>query len=314
MKLSILPAVWLLWALPAWSQDAPPSGFPWEAHDPHSIVLPGVDHPVYKQRYSLAVAGQVVQRTRVERASTSADWRSEEGEFSVSYFFTCWTGREGGDVIYLCGMKATGESIIERWTFPVPNGRWVVRYPGATPAIGTPAMAYSPVVAVKGGGVWRWSNGNFQQGSLTPPIPPQPSASPQISILYEGSDGPFSSMAVDPEGRQLLLYDFQEKAIQRLRLAPLGTSLETLYGAQAHPVLDQVGSLDVRDFAAEGRKLLIRRQYAQTFVGSAEVFTIASDPDNDGNFDGLVSYDRTAFEGSPYRNWPQWKEFWRLGD
>jgi len=301
-----------VFVMSAWAQEEPPSNFPWEAADLHAIVLPGVDSALYKQRYNLTVGGQSVLRTRAERGNTGMQFRTEEGEYPLAYFLTCWTGREGGDVIYLCGLKSTGESILQKWVFPVQNGRWVIRYPGPTPPIGTPSPAFVPTLAVKGGGPWRWSNGLFQQGSLTQPSAPQPSISPQIVPIYEGTEGPFTSMAVDPEGRQLFLYDFTQKSLRRLALTVTGATFETLYDDADYPLLSQIASLDVRDFGAEGRKLLARRQYQQTFVGSAEVFTILSDADNDGNFETLVSYGRPTFDASPYSQWSAWKEFWRL--
>lgn len=299
--ISLVPFLLCVCATPPWTQDAPPANYPWEAYDADSIMMPGVYSNVYKQGYGLSMGGKTVRRLRSERADASSEWNTQEEEFTLSYYLTSWCGREGGDVIYLCGLKASGEAVIEKWTFSVPNGRWVVRYPGAPPPIGTPASAYEPHVAVKGGGQWKWN-------SKVLPYPP----SPQKTIIMEGSIGPFTSMAVDPEGRQLVLYDYGEKAIERIALLSSPPFLEILYSVSTFPHVSQVAALDIRDFGAEGRKLLMWKQYKQTYVRANEVYTIASDPNNDGNFEAVAFYPLSQFEASPYSDWPTWKEFWRL--
>lgn len=279
------------------AQDSRPSNYPWEAYNPDAYSLPGVMSEVFRQQYRVIAAGQTIAKTRFERANADAAWKTEDEEYTVSYFFTSWCGREGGDEIYLCGLMPSGQTIIERWRYTVPAGRWIVHCPTQSP-LGTPAADYQPSIVVKGGGEWRWSKAKT--------YPPDP----QRRVLYEGNEGPFTAMDVDPEGRQLLLYDFTTKAIRRINLANSVTSIETLYTAQAYPHLSQLSSLELRDFGTEGRKLLTRKQYAGSNL--EEVFGVFSDPDNDGNFSSVAFLTRSAFVASPYGNWPSWQQFWSL--
>ncbi len=108
-----------------------------------------------------------------------------------------------------------------------------------------------------------------------------------------------------------MLYDYGQKSIQRLKLQTPPV-IETLYDDSVYPALAQVSNIDVRDFGTEGRKYLLRKQFAMTFVGSQEMFTVLSDSDNDGNVNAIQAFTKPLFQQAPYSDWSQWKEFWRI--
>lgn len=282
------------------AQQTLPPGFPLEIIDPHRTLMAGVSSQNYKQGYHLMTGGQFVRRLRQERADTSAQWKAESDEYTTSYFLTAWCAREGGDEIYLAGLKPTGGVIVERWTFSVPARRWVVRYPGPTPPIGNPAPAFTPQVTVLGNGTWKWTKAL--------PYPPNP----QRTVVLEDEGGAVTAMDVDPEGRQLVVYDHALKALSRIRLDQSPAQRQVLFEAAAFPHLSQVATLEFADFPGEGRKLHVTKQLGQTFASAEEVYSIATDADNDGNFESLHSYDVGAYQASPYHDWNSWTEFWRL--
>src|SRR4249920_2010869 len=93
------------------TQDTPPASFPWDACDPDSTVLMGVHSAVFDQQYRLSFGGQTISRTRAERADSTSTWNEDDEEYTVSFFITAWCGREGGDDIYVCGVKPSGQSV-----------------------------------------------------------------------------------------------------------------------------------------------------------------------------------------------------------
>ena len=259
--------------------------------------------PIFKRSIVAPARLMVVKRLTHERDGEQSPWKSEHTEHSVSWFLTASCARDGGDDLFLAGMKENGQCIVERWRFFTPHGRYRVRYTGTAPPIGTPAGPYTPEVTVAGGGPWTWT---------TKIKPPGGGPNPQREVLYEGSAGPFTAMAVDPEGRYLVAHDHEEHALLRLTL-PGPSTWTTLYTSSAYPDLAQVSSIEVRDFHDAGaRALLLRRMWGDDFPSHLERYGVIADSNNDGVFSNPTFYSSDAFLASPYGVWADWRLFYSV--
>lgn len=282
-------------------EDERPSTFPEDAIDLHGGHHTTLQSGTLLQYCFAFVGSRSIRCERAERADRTAPWEHrEESEYSLPYYLTGFASREGGDELFLCGMTPDGSTIIERWRFPVPDGRWVVRYPGPAPPIGTPAGAFVPTVVVEGGGAWEWGSDD-PVGELRPPT---------RTVVYEGSAGPFTAIAVDPEGRFLVMSNHSRHSLDRIVLGASPIEVETLFEEKDYPALGKIASIEVLDFGTEGRKILLRGNgYGANRLD--QVWGIIGDPENDGILDSLEFLSSRAFAASPYSVWEDWRLFWR---
>jgi hypothetical protein len=261
-------------------------------------------HSLYLHTYAVDRGTSSLLESRAQRALVADEWTTHKQTLSVSFVITAFAWRNGGDEIFLAGLKRDGSTIIERWRFEVPDGAREVRYPGAPPAIGTPQPAYVPALGMHG-----------NTTSLIPTNWRQP-ITPTRVVLWESSAGPITAMAADPEGRYLLIWNHSAKLLQRLPLVedPVANpiSATTLYSATSHPLLDKVGDIEVRDFGTEGRKFLLRRNTSQVGTITTERYTVIADTNNDGNFESISFFTPQEMDASPYGTWESWKLFWMI--
>jgi hypothetical protein len=274
-----------------------PVELPDSFYDPAAARM-GVQSDVLKQTYLFATGSGSISVLRHERPDAQSDWVIHKDEFTVSYHVTAICCREGGDDLFVAGMQDDGTSVIERWSFLLPPGRQSLRFAGSPPPIGNPLPIYSASIVISGG------------GSYVPPGTYSRYPDPRRRLLFSGTTGPFTAMEVDPEGRFLLTYNLQEAAIQVMALDASPLALTTAYASGTHPQLDQIASIEAREFDGEGRKYLLRRKYGHSFPRSQEVYGIISDPENDGLLNSLQFFDAASFSASPYGQWSDWRLLW----
>ena len=279
-----------------------PGGLPQRLRGLRSLKI-AIDSPQVRQSFSYYLGGQDVQTIRFERspASTDPDDFIRRGStLTTSYLVLDVAQRNGGDELFVAGVKANGESIIEKWVFGRINGEYVVDYPAPT-ALGSPAGPFVPALHIKGGGAYKLPKG--PGGLILEPVA-------QRSILYEGGLGPFLAIEADPEGRFLLMWSYSDHSVRQLLLTAPGASPASIYNASAVPALAQIYGIEAREFGPPGtRRYLLR----SAFPGDQfETYTVLSDDENDGVFESADSYDSSAWEVSPLGNWGQWTLFYKV--
>lgn len=245
-----------------------------------------------------SIGGTIVNRKRCERAAPTDPWTCLRAAERTSYFITGFETREGGDEAYVAGIRQDGNCLIERWTAEPRQGGWIARIGGSTP-LGQPLPPAVPVLSVEGGGPWTAPSAVVQ--SLPPVV---------RRTVYETPDGPLHGLGVDPQGRYLVFYDMGRNELMQLDLTASPPVASVLGAPATHPTLDQVGSIQVGDFAGQGRKLLVRREYNVDFHASREKYTIFSDATNDGIFEASLALERTQWQASPYSTWSDWNLYW----
>jgi len=99
----------------------------------------------------------IVRKVR-ERVSATDAWETSEQEYSLSFRITSVAHREGGDVVYLAGIRESDcMDVIEEWTFPTKTGGRLLQAAVSTtttpavPPVGTPAPPFTLQPSVRGG-------------------------------------------------------------------------------------------------------------------------------------------------------------------
>lgn len=256
--------------------------------------------------------GRTVRIHRKERPLVSVDWNSSKVDFTTSYRITAVTGYKSGRVLFVAGIKADGNDIVERWVFSYRNGRIISKVaPGTNPII----IAGAPQASAS------WVTGTAGSDFLSDPfqIPYTPPAhignipSPQRTVVYdpEANVGHIRNMNVDPEGRFLL---FQLHSTSELYLWNFATSTLPMSPALAFENLvmgpDGPSGLSilsknsittsVYDHPVEGRILKIYSM-APSFSTTEIDYGAMKDIDNDGVWDSTEVWTSNEWTADSFR-------------
>lgn len=264
------------------------------------ISLRSYSGPEYLRLFEYSVGGKLVQHKLCERALDGDPWFCWRGKESTTFYITDVTGYHGGNELLVSGMHPDGQAVLERWSFPLRKDGWHARclpLPQAFPP-GTPLPPATVELKVNGLGGWKQPPASWTL----------PSA--ERSHLLKTDTGPLLALAADPQGRYLVYNDNELQALYLLPLAVPHPTPQLLASVLTHPQLDQVGSIQVMDFADQGRKLLVRRNFRGCVSGSSEVYTVFSDPENDGTFVFTATLDSAQWKASPYSDWSLWNSYW----
>ena len=234
----------------------------------------------YFQSIMYSAGSKKLSLTRGEREDNTADLQRSYGNYGARYRITCVTSREGGRILYVSGIKDSGQSVIERWTFPDNVGRWRHTYTGTANPIGTPTLPYTGSTTI---------NGLYR--SL-----PADWFSPDIDeILETDTYGWIDALTVDPEGRYLLFSADPNREIYRLDLmAPGSPTVQSISGPSSIPDLSSVSALLILDHANLGRVCVV--DYPENYdvrkggTGTEPVVYLI-DSDNDGVFESSQTSD-----------------------
>lgn len=264
------------------------------------VSLRAYSGPEYLCLFEYSVGGRLVQHKRCERAQHGDPWLCWRGKESTTYFITDLTGFHGGNELVVSGVDPDGKAVLERWSYPPRKDGWYALCP-PLPQSFPPGTALPPAIAeLKVHGLGGWKE---PAASWTLP-------SAERSPLLESHSGPFLALAADPQGRYLVYHDHELQALYLLSLDAPQPIPQLLASALTHPQLDQVGILQVMDFSDQGRKLLVRRNFKGCANGASEVYTVFSDPENDGTFVHTATLDGLQWKASPYSDWSLWNPYW----
>ena len=193
--------------------------------------------------------------------------------------------------LYLAGASANGETIIERWDLPPQRGGYHTSRTTAPQGVGRPA-ALSELVGRLVGLVY------------LPPERREPLV-PQRTAVFRGElPGAMRAMAVDPEGRFLLVLTEGGELLQLTDLTSPSISQRfddtTLPGlARTEIVRPFVDGEGVRCYQVRGRPW-----------DEPQAILILRDLDNDGHLDEIHSLDGDHGPGSPFAP-ERWKNDYR---
>ena len=284
----------LLIASTSSSQDIP-ADFPTEIASGVMLSEPGISTSTLKVSFPYSPGVFQIAVHREERQTPNDEWVFRKRIDSTNYIITAVSARRGGEVLFVAGMKADGTSIIERWWYDYPDGRFITDYIDPTPPLSAPLTEpYRPTIAIRGG-TWK-------------PIRGVPA--PKKTIVYEGPEGPFTVMQADPEGRFLLLYDYSLKSLRKIDTGNPGV-ISTLYTAQEHPQLLELGSMEARDRTSGERVIVLWKMLPNPGPLSSEVFTLIFDSNNDGAFETIEVFTYADYKNSQYWDPSEWVHLWR---
>jgi hypothetical protein len=259
----------------------------------------------YKSSLRYEEGADSIHRDVRERADASSPWVGSDVEYSFSFALTAATFRDGGDILYLAGIRESDcADIIEQWTFQPSTGAPVLRSaisPTTTPAVGpigmvTPPFSFVPGTAGSGGYISPELRGT------------QPA--PRRRVLYEGSGlGHVRSMVADPEGRFLLLQSHGDSGIYQLNLlvTPIPAP-QLLFSASSTPALVTARRMVVYDIPAAGGRCYVLPASQGDVMPKEAAWVILKDPNNDGVFDAIESYTNAAWQASPLGDRTSWRD------
>lgn len=213
----------------------------------------------------------------------TGEFVTTENAYSASFEITDVRSRRA-DEFYLAGVARNGDDVIEKWeVVPVPGG-YVALRPPATTAIGITAVSSTTSVTIVGGQFVR---------------PQDRTTAPSVfrTEVYRGQGfGGVSAMAVDPEGRFLLILASQDKSLYRLSLLD-NSPPSVLYTAGDDPHFVAVDSIGPLQHETQGRMYLFESFDGPVFQARR---SLMSDSDNDGIPEGITSYTLGEYEAAGY--------------
>lgn len=249
--------------------------------------------------------GEVVPEDYVEGARTL--------DLSTSFALSRIASRHA-DELYVAGLvPRTGDVVIERWTFPRQNGAYYTERESAPAALG-PSVSES-VLSLGVHETGQAPEGPLQHPWTLPWIEPagRPNdglVPPLRTELFRGTEvGEVADVAVDPEGRFLLLTGMGDAAVTLFLLAD-PPQVHPLYDDESLPGLAPGASVDVVEHENLGRTYRLTCSVAP---GPADdTFLFLHDPNNDGLFDSEVALTRPQFEASAdYAPLAKWVDDYR---
>lgn len=216
-----------------------------------------------------------------------------QSSFSVSYRLMYVASRHVNE-LYLAGVARNGDGVIERWVFPPQVGGYYTEKATASTALGVDAPIEQLYLKIG-------SNQPGQgQGPFAPPFiaPIGRSVAPQPirEEIYRGQAiGEVCCMAVDPEGRFLLLMDRSSPDVYRLTMGA-NPVLESLYDDSDFASFAAADSFGVTPMlhALEGRKYVLTT-YVKHRPSHKVVF---HDVDNDGLFESAEELSESEYDSS----------------
>ena len=272
--------------------------FPGDIYQPYLITV-GLGDEVFRQGYSWSIGGTSIRRTKQERADADDTWVFMEGTQDAGFIIPALAARNGGDEIYVAGLRQNGSAVIERWTHGPRVHGWSVTFPlpSDVKALGQPAPPAVPVVNVAGGPPW--APVRDVDKVLSPP---------RRVEVYSSPDGPLHGMSADPQGRYLIFFDMGRGELIQLDLTQVPFQTNVLSTPASDPPLAAAGNIQVMDFEGEGRHLLVRPVLSDVQL-EPETYHVFSDTENDGAFESVEVMDEAEWDSSIYSDWSKWNLF-----
>lgn len=216
---------------------------------------------------------------------------------STSFRITDVATREGGNEIYVAGLRDDGTGLVQRLTFAPRTGGFQIRTISTTiEPIGTAMPNHGCEVVLTGG---------------TFTVPTQPSyGTPTRRLVLGNQIGLVRRLVVDPYGRFLLLLTHEDSKIYRLDLTSSPPDLSLLYSPVEIPELADMVTM-----------VLLSRNEGGHFCVLTDIppipdpnqttthFVVLRDDDNDGNFSADSYASRQAYDAAGY-SYGETRVFW----
>ncbi len=219
--------------------------------------------------------------------SQEAYYQHEAGPFPYSYSFVDLSARHPAEIYVAGTMPGTGDTKIEKWLFPPQVGGYYTFRDTAVAGVGTP----SPLSTL---------SGELVGGTYVAPENRSPVSPVQTTVFQGRIGGGVEDIAVDPEGRFLLILSATGSLYQLSDLA--SPTLTLLYDESALPGLTLAD--EMRPFVdAQGvRCFQVIASPPNVSPGAAIVLR---DLENDGVIDETHTFTYDAYASSPYYhlNW-----------
>lgn len=242
-----------------------------------------------------APGSDVITVSRRERADVTGEWDATEFEFTAGFPIADVAWREGGEELYVAGVKKVGPgtcaSVIEKWILDLPRGSVFWRV-GSEFERGQPSSANLSDYADVG----------FVGGVYAPPGKRSYSV-PRVkksTLITLGAGQTISSLEVDPEGRFIAYRVNESGNVYTVNGIDGGgaTSLE-LDSAVAPALASTTGEFYAWQHGEYGR--VYELETGRKFFGSkdgtlARVFLF--DLDNDGHFEAHLEADYSTYYSS----------------
>jgi len=243
--------------------------------EPGQVVA---DYPGFKQRYWFDAVGHSIVWTRWEREVSGVDPLYKlTGDYSLNGFITALDARQGGDELYVAASSPNGSVRVDRWYFPPRMGGWHHLGPSNVPPLGTPAGPYVGVTSIVGG--------TFIAPST------QRHVTPVRTTVYtdESTNSGIRALAVDPEGRFLVLLDHATSDVRQIVLGsgPPYTQSTILTAAEV-PELASMDRMYIAEHTSFGRVLGLHERHAK--IGDHSMYALLFDVNNDGVFESHQTY------------------------
>ncbi len=256
-------------------------------------------------------ADSEIRIQRKERDNLGSRFDPSERAFSTSFRVTAVAGHKAGDEIYVAGVKDSGATVVERWSFPSAEGRIVAaRVPGVVPVL-LSGPSQPPITWVTG------TRGSplFEDPFLVPYAPPVHRGAinrPVRTVIYDPDTnvGHIRNMVVDPEGRYLIFQLHSTAELYRWDLNALSFPVQAA-SAFADPVLTstQAAELTLRarndvrmtpfDHPTDGRILLFALT-GTIYGATTEAKAALKDADNDGVWETTETWSTNQWLQSGY--------------
>lgn len=243
------------------------------------------DWPCLSQGFNWNFGSTEITWRHQERPTPSAAWSSSKNTYTTSFEISAACYRDAGDDVFVAGLKATGELVIERWSFPSRAGKWH-HVPPAIQAIGTPMGPYVGTTEINGG---TWS------------APAATHPSPARRVILETSGIQLvRGMDADPEGRFILFQDHGTHSLYRIRLDQGSPGApELLYTVAQIPELARTVWVNVAEVTATGKRFWLLSEPDDDSKQLAHCARVMLwDNENDGVFDSTQALEYAAFRST----------------
>lgn len=241
---------------------------------------PALVLPTYRQRIvhgPLDAQQPMAHRLKVvtdELDPSTGDWFVSTVEHSASFKIDRVVTRISNE-LYLSGVARNGDLVIEQWIVTPQTGAVLPVRPAAETGIGVPFSTPPLTTQIQG------------DGAFIPPPQRQDRSVTVKTELYRGSElGEIVSMAVDPDGRFLLVLTSGSHGLVQFDLhdsTPTGPAYQTICSPSTLPEIQQVKSIYPAAHENGIRMFIMAPRYMDGVIPKNVVLL---DDDNDGVFDG----------------------------
>ena len=214
---------------------------------------------------------------------TMGNWHKHVLDVTASFRLIATAAREGGNEVYLAGMRDDGKAVIKRFRFASRQGGYhISTAPGQISPVGSPMPVHNAVEGVFG------NNGVFSTPSASS------YAQPTRDTILGNQAGLVQSLEVDPYGRFLMLLTYPDSNVFRVDLLAVPKTLELMFTAQDIPELADAKTIDAYRLVGGGHIYVLTNMgglRAGSLGGNGGIrYVVLQDSNNDGGFESVEAF------------------------